>query len=136
LAISVNVSKQSPNGQKLAQSWAKIRPIWSPWCPTTTQQKIGAKVVSQQGDQIWRIFRILCYSWPLKHMYISCYFSPKRYVLIFDKKCVFRHFRRLFHLHIWSRCYDHTFRRFSTNFCEKMAFFSRTNAMIKFLHRN
>jgi hypothetical protein len=30
------------------------------------------------------------------------------------------------------RCYDHNFLRFSTIFCEKMAFFSKNNVMIKF----
>jgi hypothetical protein len=32
------------------------------------------------------------------------------------------------------RCYDHIFSRFSTIFCGKMAFFSKTNCMIKILH--
>jgi hypothetical protein len=32
------------------------------------------------------------------------------------------------------RCYDHNFLRFSTILGKKLAFFSKTNAMIKFLH--
>jgi hypothetical protein len=34
----------------------------------------------------------------------------------------------------WGRCYDYNFLRFSTIFGKKMAFFSKTNAMIKVLH--
>jgi hypothetical protein len=34
----------------------------------------------------------------------------------------------------WGRCYDHNFRRFSTIFRKKLAFFSKTNVMIKILH--
>jgi hypothetical protein len=33
----------------------------------------------------------------------------------------------------WSRCYYHNFLRFPTIFWEKLAFFSKTNVMIKFL---
>jgi hypothetical protein len=36
--------------------------------------------------------------------------------------------------HTWGRCYDHNFLRFLTIFCEKMAFLSKTNVMIKILH--
>jgi hypothetical protein len=32
------------------------------------------------------------------------------------------------------RCYDHNFLRFLTIFGEKMAFFSKTNVLIKILH--
>jgi hypothetical protein len=32
------------------------------------------------------------------------------------------------------RCYDHNFLRFSTIFGKKLAFFSKTNVMIKILH--
>jgi hypothetical protein len=32
------------------------------------------------------------------------------------------------------RCYDHNFLRFSTIFGEKLAFFSKTNVMIKIWH--
>jgi hypothetical protein len=35
---------------------------------------------------------------------------------------------------IWGRCYDHNFLRFSPIFGEKMAFFSKNNVVIKFLH--
>jgi hypothetical protein len=34
----------------------------------------------------------------------------------------------------WGRCYDHNFLRFLTISGEKMAFFSKTNVMIKFLN--
>jgi hypothetical protein len=34
----------------------------------------------------------------------------------------------------WGRCYDHKFLRISPIFGEKMAFFSKTNVMIKILH--
>jgi hypothetical protein len=32
------------------------------------------------------------------------------------------------------RCYDHNFLQFSTIFVEKLAFFSKTNVMIKIFH--
>jgi hypothetical protein len=32
------------------------------------------------------------------------------------------------------RCYDHNFLRFLPIFCEKMAFFSKNNVSIEFLH--
>jgi hypothetical protein len=35
---------------------------------------------------------------------------------------------------IWGRCYDHNFLRFLPIFAKKLAFFSKTNVMIKFLH--
>jgi hypothetical protein len=35
---------------------------------------------------------------------------------------------------IWDRCYDHNFLRFLPIFGEKMAFFSKTNVMIKIWH--
>jgi hypothetical protein len=35
---------------------------------------------------------------------------------------------------IWGRCYDHNFRRFFPIFGEKLAFFSKTNVMIRMLH--
>jgi hypothetical protein len=44
------------------------------------------------------------------------------YNLTFDKKRTTR-----------GRCYDHNFLQFSTIFGEKLAFFSKTNVMIKFL---
>jgi hypothetical protein len=34
----------------------------------------------------------------------------------------------------WGRFYDHNFLRFSTIFGEKIAFFSKTNVVIKILH--
>jgi hypothetical protein len=34
----------------------------------------------------------------------------------------------------WGRCYDHNFWRFLTIFGKKLAFFSKTNVMIKILH--
>jgi hypothetical protein len=34
----------------------------------------------------------------------------------------------------WGQCYDHNFLQYLPNFGEKMAFFSKTNVMIKFLH--
>jgi hypothetical protein len=34
------------------------------------------------------------------------------------------------------RCYDHNFLRCLPIFGEKMSFFSKTNVMIKFLHKN
>jgi hypothetical protein len=37
-------------------------------------------------------------------------------------------------LSIRGRCYDHNFLRFSTIFGKKLAFFSKTNVMIKILH--
>jgi hypothetical protein len=33
----------------------------------------------------------------------------------------------------WGQCYDHNFLRFSPIFCKKLAFFSKTNVMIKIL---
>jgi hypothetical protein len=36
---------------------------------------------------------------------------------------------------IRGRCYDHNFLRFLPIFSEKIAFFSKTNVMIKFLHK-
>jgi hypothetical protein len=34
----------------------------------------------------------------------------------------------------WGRCYDHNFLRFLAIFCKKLAFFSKTNVMIKILY--
>jgi hypothetical protein len=42
--------------------------------------------------------------------------------------------RTVLYQSIWGRCYDHNFLRFLTIFGEKMAFFSKTNVMIKILH--
>jgi hypothetical protein len=42
-------------------------------------------------------------------------------------------FSTIFHA-TWGRCYDHEFLRVSSIFGEKMAFFSKTNVMIKNYH--
>jgi hypothetical protein len=41
---------------------------------------------------------------------------------------------RIYQLIYGGRCYDHNFLRFSPIFGEKMAFFSKTNVTIHFLH--
>jgi hypothetical protein len=49
--------------------------------------------------------------------------------MVFNVDCTY-----MTHASTWGRCYDHNFLRFSTIFGKKMAFFSKTNVMIKILH--
>jgi hypothetical protein len=74
-------------------------------------------------------FKIV-YSSP--HFFASFSMVPRQ-CIYFDTQLAWLHFGRFFRKLIWGRCNDYNFLRFSTIFGEKMAFFSKTNVMIKIL---
>jgi hypothetical protein len=63
-------------------------------------------------------------------------FSMVKVTYFFCPKMGWATFWAIFHKFIWGRCYDHNFLRFLTIFGGKMAFFSKTNVMIKIFSLN